>query len=130
MLSNRQPATGLTRVPLHHGRVHKQLRWPSLIPGARDNDLNSPPTKCRQANLPLCIRLCQLSKGPGLKSKKATEKRTNTGANSGSYWPSYLCVFWLRSSHLHEVKLGVGTSSSLSAPSETSSPVFSPPPGG
>lgn len=54
MLSNRQPATGLTRVPPHHSRVHKQLRWPSLILGAGDNDFNSPPspTKCRQANLP------------------------------------------------------------------------------
>lgn len=46
MLFNRQPAMGL-RIPTHHSRVHKQLRWPSPLLGARGNDqnLSTPPPK-------------------------------------------------------------------------------------
>lgn len=80
MLFNRQPAMGL-RIPTHHSRVHKQLRWPSPLLGARGNDQNlstHPPQKVQTGQLSQTIiilaHLCLLSEGPRFKSKKTTEK--------------------------------------------------------
>lgn len=51
MLFNRQPAMGL-RIPTHHSRVHKQLRWPSPLLGAGAMIKTSPPTPPKSTDRP------------------------------------------------------------------------------